>query len=224
MANTKLDVFNMAMYHIGTREDIADVNESSREAEVCRLLYPRVKDQVLRAAYWASAKGYSRLAVLAERDTAEDWVSGDPEPGFLYTYAVPNDFLFPRYLHTYSRFTLGNHNGQHAIFTNDEQALLFYTNNQENVALWDANLFMAMTYALAAHATMPLNGRPSRARNAAEQANAIILEARVANANSEEMQIDTVPPWIAARGYTGDATISRYFYPFGPLVNVGSSI
>lgn len=220
MANTKLDVFNMAMYHCGTREDIADVNEKSREAEVCRLLYDRVRDQVLRSAYWSSAKAYARLAVLAERDDTVAWTSADPEPGFRFAYAAPADFLYPRFLTTYERFTFGIHGTSQAIFANTEQAILQYTKSQDNVALWDPNLFMAMTYALAAHACMPLNGKPSRARNAAEQANALIIEARVINANSEDNQIDTVPSWIAARGYAGSIPDTRYFYPYGPTISL----
>lgn len=223
MANTKLDVFNMAMYHVGTREDIASVDESSREAEVCRLLYDRVRDHVLRAAYWDSAKGQSRLALLAERDDTVAWTAADPEPGFRFAYAVPNDFLYPRFLTTYERFSAGIYGGtQRAIFANTEDVILFYTLQQDNVALWDANLFMAMTYALAAYASMPLNGRPGRASNAAQQANNLIMEARVANANAQDNQIDTIPEWIAARGFSGSVVDTRYFYPYGPTIAIGS--
>lgn len=222
MANTKLDVFNMAMYHVGTREDIADVDEQSREAEVCRLLYDRVRDHVLRAAYWDSAKAYSRLAVAAERDDSLEWTATDPEPGFRFAYAAPNDFLYPRYLTSYERFSNGIYASNPAIFANTEAAILVYTKVQDNVALWDANLFMAMTFALAAYATMPLNGRPGRASNAAQQANNLILEARVANANAEDNRIDTVPDWIAARGYAGTVPDTRYFYPFGPTISLTS--
>jgi hypothetical protein len=224
MANTKLDVFNLAMYHVGTREDIADINEVSREAEVCRLLYDRVYEHVLRSAYWSSCKAFRRLAVVKERNPNAIWIDGDPEPGFRFTYSVPDDYLYPRFLNDYGRFSAGAHAGATVLFTDSEQALLTYTKRQDNVALWDSNLFMAMTYALAAYATMPLNGKPGRAQNAAQQANNLIVEARVANANSEEVQLDTVPPWIAARGYTGNITSARFFYPFGPLVNAVAGI
>jgi hypothetical protein len=159
MANTKLDVFNMAMYHCGTREDIADVNEQSREAEVCRLLYDRVRDHVLRAAYWAAAKGFSRLAVAVERDDTVAWVPTDPEPGFRFAYSVPNDFLYPRFLTSYERFSTGVLNNQSVIFANTEDAILQYTLRQENVALWDANLFMAMSFALWIVGTSTLTAR-----------------------------------------------------------------
>lgn len=222
MANTKLDVFNIAMYHIGTREDIADVNEQSREAEVCRLLYDRVRDQVFQAAYWTAAKGHARLAVLAERDDTVAWGATDPEPGFRYAYGVPADFIYPRFLTSYERFSPGIWQGQRAIFANTENAILQYTTRQDNVALWDPQLFTAMTWALAAYAGMSLHGKAQRAQFAAQQANNTILEARVSNANSENNQIDTTPEWLAARGYAGTAPDSRYFYPFGPMINLAS--
>lgn len=220
MAATKLDVFNMACHAVGTRDDIAAVGENSREAEVCRLWYDKVKNQVLRAAYWSSAKGYSRLALAKERDDTLAWASDDPEPGFRYAYYVPNDFLAARFDSTYARFTVGTYANQTAVFSNTEDMILFYTNDNENVALWDAQLLMAVGYALAAHIAMPLHGKASRARNAAEQANNLILEARVSNANLENNQIDTIPEWIAARGYSGSIADTRFYYPFGPMISV----
>lgn len=224
MANTKLDVFNLAMFQCGTRNDIAQVNEQSREAEVCRFLYDKVRDHVLRAAYWSCAKKHKRLALLATRDTTLDWVEADPEPGYLFTYAAPDDFLFPRYLTTFERFTPGVTGDAHVIYSNVEEAVLAYTFRQENVALWDPNLFMAMGHALAAYACMPLNGKPSRAQFNAQQANNLILEARVANANSEDNQLDSIPPWIAARGYSGPQSVGRFYFPFGPLINASSPL
>lgn len=222
MANTKLDVFNIAMYHVGTREDIADVNEESREAEVCRLLYPRVVEQVLQAAYWTSAKGHARLAVLAERDDTVAWTATDPEPGFRFAYAVPADFIYPRFLTSYERFSFGILGSAKALFANTEDAILQYTMNQDNVALWDPQLFTAMTWALAAYAGMSLHGKAQRAQFAAQQANSTIMEARVSNANSENNTIDSIPEWISARGFAGSVPDTRYFYPFGPTINVAS--
>lgn len=221
MAATKLDVFNMACHIVGTRDDIAAINEESREAEVCRLWYDKVVAQVLRAAYWSSAKGYSRLAVLVERDDTLDWADGDPEPGFRFAYAAPNGMLAARYDSSYQRFTVGIHANQPAIFSNTEDMILYYTMDQQNVALWDAQLLMAIGYAMAAHITKPLTGKTNAARAAAEQANSLIMEARVSNANLQNDSLDTMPEWLAARGYTGSVTESRFFYPVGPMISLG---
>lgn len=220
MPATQLDVFNMACHAAGSRDDIAGINETSREAEVCRLWYDKVRDQILRAAYWSSAKAYARLALAKERNDTLQWAVDDPEPGFRYAYTAPNDMLAPRYESGYGRFTTGVYANQPAIYSNTEQMILFYTKREENVALWDAQLLMAISYGLAAHIAMPLYGKPSRARNAAEQANSLITEARISNANLENNQIDTIPDWIAARGYAGSAPDVRYYFPFGPMISV----
>lgn len=223
MAATKLDVFNMACHIIGTRDDVAAVNEASREAEVCRLWYDKVVDQVLRAAYWSAAKSYSRLALAAERDDTLAWTAVDPEPGFRYAYAAPNDLLAARYDSTYARFTVGNYANAPAIFSNTEDMILFYTMRQDNVALWDAQLLMAMGYALSAHICKPLTGKRSLSQDCAQQANNFIIEARVSNANLENNQIDTIPDWIAARGYAGNITETRFYYPFGPMISAAEA-
>lgn len=220
MASTQLDVFNLALNAVGTRDDVGAINEESREAEVCRLWYEKVRDQVLRAAYWNSAKSYKRLALAATRNDSIAWTETDPEPGFRFAYYAPNDMLMPRYDSSYARFTTGVYNNQPAIMSNTEQLVLVYTMRQENVALWDAQLLMAIAYALAAHIAMPLHGKASRARQSAEQANGLIVEARIANANSENNQLDTIPEWIAARGYSGSITDTRYYYPFGPMISL----
>ncbi len=178
-----------------------------------------VRDQVLRAAYWPSAKAFARLALLATRDDTLAWASGDPEPGFRYAYAEPSDMLGPRYLTSYGRFTLGIHAGAKAIMTQEESALMAYTKSETNVGLWDVQLQFAIAHALAAFIAMPLHGKPSRAKKAEDTANNLIMEARVAAANSEENQFDSIPDWIAARGFSGAAPVSRFIYPYGPMIS-----
>lgn len=220
MAATELDVYNMACHAVGTRDDIGAINEDSREAEVCRLWYDKVRDQVLRAAYWSSAKGYARLALAKERDDTLQWANDDPEPGYRYAYYAPNDMLAARYDSTYSRFSVGVYANQTAIMSNTPQAILVYTKSQTNVALWDSQLLLAISYALAAHIALPLTGKPTLARQRAEQANSLIIEARVSNANLENNQLDTMPEWLAARGYAGSVVDSRFYYPLGPMISV----
>lgn len=214
-----VDVFNMACHSIGARDDIASPEEESREAEVCRLWFGPVRDHVLRAAPWNEAKAFARLAVVAERGDAA-WVNGDPEPGFRFAYAVPAGMLRPRYLADYSRFTLGVRNSQRVLMSNTENAILVYTKAEENLNLFDVNLQMALVHALAAFIAMPLHGRPNSAARSEEKANALIIEARVNAANDEMNTLDTIPDWIAARGYAGSITSNRYFYPYGPMISV----
>lgn len=217
----EVHIYNMALNAVGTKDDVAFTTEESREAEVCRLWFGPVRDHVFRAAYWPSTKAFARLALLAERDDSVAWATGDPEPGFRFAYAQPADALRPRYLTTFGRFSTGIHQGQKAIVSQEEAVILAYTKAEDNVALWDVSLQFAVAHALAAFIAMPLHGKPSRAKKAEDTANGLITEARVVAANEEENQYDSIPDWIAARGYGGSVAVSRFLYPYGPMINAG---
>lgn len=218
MANSVVDIYNMALNAVGTRDDVSSPNEASREAEVCRRWFANARDLILRAAFWPSAEAHSRLSVLAERDETEAWTSADPSPGFRFAYAVPSDLLVPRYQADFGRFVFSTYGDSRAVMSNTEQVVLAYTRQQTNVSLWDHALLMAIVYSLGAHIAMPLHGKPARAKSMAEQANNLILSARELASNTGENQYDTVPDWIAARGYAGVAPSQRYLHPYGPMI------
>lgn len=218
MATSEVEIYNLALSAVGTGS-VSATTEASREAEICRLWFGTVRDHVLRAAPWPSAKAHARLAVLAERDDTLAWVDGDPDPGFMYAYAAPSDMLTPRHLTDYSRFTLSVHGDVKAIMTNTEDALLYYTRSQTNISLWDVQLQMAIVFALGAMIGMPLHGKPSRVKTAQDQANALILQAREGEANTDNNEIDTVPSWLVARGYAENAPATRYYFPYGPMIS-----
>lgn len=223
MATSEPQIYNRALNAIGARNSVNSVSEASREAEVCRLWFGTARDIVLRAAPWSVGRSHARLALLATRDDTLEWAGTDPMPGFSFAYALPSDMLIPRYLSSYNRFTMGVFNDgsgdQMALMTNSESPILSYTKRVESIGLWDVQLEMAVTFALAAYICMPLTGKSQRAKMLADQANGILLDARIADANSEMNTLDTVPDWIAARGYSGSYPSARYFYPNGPMIS-----
>lgn len=225
MINDKVSIFNLALNAIGARNNVSSPDENSREAEVCRLWYSPVVDQVLASAPWPSARAFSRLALLKERDFDEDWVTDDPEPEFRFVYSVPSDILRPRYLSNYNRFTIASYPGDvKALMTNEEAAILVYTKRQENIALWDSELQMAIVYALASNICSPLTGKPQRSRSLLEQANNLVFAAREGAANTNEDQRESIPDWILARGYGGGWQQFKYLYPYGPLLSVITNV
>lgn len=228
---TPTDVANMALDQAGVRDAITSFSEVSREAEVANRWYGAVRDQVLRAAFWPSATGHFKLAVSAERDPDVAWTSAAPDPGWRFAYSAPSDMIAPRYLSDFSRFVLSNaSNGSRIIVAQAEGAVLTYTKRQEEPDAWDAALKMAIIYALAAHVAIPLTGTTTiggRGRLVdvlAEKANSLILEARVGAANDAESVYETLPEWIAARGYTGNTLPSKFFYPYGPMISVTEGV
>lgn len=218
-------IFNLALSAVGSKSSISSPTERSREAEVCNLWYESVRDQVLHAAPWPATRASARLAVLAERDVADAWVASDPDPGYAFAYSAPSNMLRPRHLADFTRFILGvTTTNKRAIMTNTEDAILIYTKRQTNPNLWDSELHLAVVYALAAHIAMPLTAKLERAKYVEAQANNIITAARVAAANVDENQYESIPDWFAARGYAGVAPLTRYVYEFGPLIQVTSGV
>ena len=221
MVPDEVSIYNLALNAIGARSNLSATSEKDRGAEVCRLWYPVVRDQVLAAASWPSCKSFKRLALLKAREDA-DWVTGDPEPGYSFIYSSPSDMLHPRYLSDFSKFSMSSYTGEiKALSTNTEKALLTYTRRNYTVGSWESELQMAVAYGLAANIVMPLTGKPQRAQLLAQQANDFIITARVAMANEDAESYETLPDWITARGYSNPNDV-RWFYPVGSLLQVSN--
>lgn len=220
--SSEVQVYNLALNAIGERSEISLPTERSRPAEVCRLWYTVVRDQVLASAPWPEATKIENLALLSEVDDEDGWVDTQPRPGYNFTYVLPSDALRPRYLTDFSSFLITHYGeGSRALHTNTEAAALAYTSRLTNISLWDAGLQMAIVYALAANICMPLSGKPSRAKSLIDKANELILNARADAANASNEVHDSLPDWITARGYRG-TTPTRYYYPQGGLLAYAS--
>lgn len=221
MASDLTGIFNEALSIAGGRVSISLPEENSREAELCRLWFPTIRDMVQRAAPWPSNKAFRRLAVVSMSE-GQVWDEGMPEPGFRYAYETPSDMLAPRYLTNFERFTVSiDAHGNKIINTNSANAILCYSRRNEQIPSWDTSVSLAITHALGAAITMPLTGRRGAAAEALEFANQKIAEARQLEQNLGEGTLESVPDWIAARGYAGGYTQVRYMYPETPLLTLG---
>lgn len=218
MASDETEIYNLALDTIGARNKISSPLEQSREAEACNLWFPNIRDQVLASAAWPESTKMARLGLLAEQDS-DLWVLGKPRPDLLNAYAIPSDCLRPQYLSDYSKFTIQSFAPEtRAIMSNSGSPVLIYTFRQTLVSLWSAELQMAIMYGLAASICMSLTGKTSRAKLLYEQANKHIIAARETAANAGDERLDSIPDWIAARGFTDTASRISYFYPFGALL------
>lgn len=216
-ANSEVGVYNLALNAVGETANVSSPTENSRRAEVCRLWYELVRDQVLEAAPWPEATKMRRLALAQERDE-DEWETGDPQPGYAYAFVLPSDCLRPQYLTDYSPFELMTETTKQ-LHTNNPAPILRYTAVQTNVALWSSNLLMAVVYGLAGHIAQPLSGKTSMTNMLVQRANDFILAARVSSANQPQHQIEAIPDWLQGRGYAHPTT-QQFFYPMGSLLNV----
>lgn len=219
MITDEVSVYNLALNAIGARNNVEITAEASREAEVCRLWYAAVRDQILAAARWPSARKFQRLA--ANSSAQDVWADGDPEPGFTNSFKAPSDMLRPQHLSSFGRFTLTASGSELIISCSEETPILAYTFRQTNIALWDSEMQLAVVYGLAAHICLPLNGKLQRAQSVLNQANAIVVNARVGAANTDDNPAQAMPDFLAARGGSNLA-FQPFVYFNGPLLSVPS--
>lgn len=206
-------VWNMALSACGARGTISSETETGREADLCRLWYPHVRDVMLKAASWPCATTWTALSVIAERDFSESWTNGAVPPTFRYTYAAPAEMLAPRNLATYRRFSVGLYNEANVIYADDEDAVLCYTRRIESPALWDSGLFDAVVAGLAAKLCIPLSGKEPRRDRLKDEAIEALLIARAQIANEEDAQYSSLPSWLEVRGISLPPLQSRYIHP-----------
>lgn len=229
MTKDVTNIYNLALSLCQHKSRVSAPTEASREAEICTLWYSITRDVVLRAAYWPSTGVYRRLALLAEWDGTTDWDQDDPSPDWTFAYSIPSDMLRPRYLTTYNRFRMDFYRPTsgspvRAIMTDLEDAILHYTFKQTTPAEWDDTLYMTVAYGLAGNIALPLTGKTTLADRNFQLANNNIRDAQAAVANSEEVQVDTMPEWIQARGYGDSGNLIRYYYPFGPAFSGSAQV
>jgi hypothetical protein len=163
-----------------------------------------------------------RLALLSTQDD-DTWLQGEPRPDLLNAYALPSDCLRPQYISDFSKFTIQSYAPeQRSLMTNKESPILVYTFRHTLVPLWSSELQQAIMYGLAASICTSLTGKTSRSKILMQSANDRILAARETAANTSDEKLDSLPDWIAARGYTDVAPRTAYFYPFGALLTSAS--
>lgn len=216
MSATVVSVYNMALAAIGTVARLQLPTDIGPEAAQCNLWYADVRDQILRSAPWDCAKAHVYLGVSSEKTDDASWVETDPAPGWRFAYGMPSNALAPRYIaESYARFEIGiNSNDQKVLYTNQQQAILCYTKRQTRVDVWESDLRAAVAFGLAAHIGMKLTGSQEKVRFVTAQAIDKILAARQNSANMPNFGLESVPEWIAARGYAQIAPATPYIYPW----------
>lgn len=225
MAQSQVNLYNLALALVGADYTVASTSEESVPAETCELFYENVRETVLMAAFWNSAKQFARLVEVTERDLSADWATTDPAPGYAYSYDIPSNMLRARYLTSFSQFELHYDTGNSKMVINanegsdtaTETPIICYTIDVTDVTRWEPDLYKAVYYAMAAHICMPLNGKITRARETAQAANDVILEARAQHLNEMNRMWAKRPHQLAVRGYEFSVE-APYYYPFGGLI------
>lgn len=95
---TPTDLANQALDAAGVETTIGDIEEGTREAQVCLRQYRHCLQQLLRAAHWDFARQTAPLQLLADA-TGNTPLAGTIVPvPWVYEYAYPNDCLKVRFI------------------------------------------------------------------------------------------------------------------------------
>jgi len=192
----KLAIFKMAVSLAGGRRLPASIDAATVEAEQCRLWYIIARDSVFRRAYWPSIRLTDALSVVTENDFVDDWSVGDPPLPWRFAYLVPNGLLGARKVGSADgsvsdapfalEYMQVNTVRTRVILTDCKGALLTYTKVNEDAALWDNHLQLAVAHQLAAHIVPALSGNAPLSSQAQSRANFFIAQALETQSNAEE--------------------------------------
>lgn len=154
---SQIDIFNMALSHIGATATVQDLNERSAERIICTRFYDTVRDALLayKSCPWSFAVKFEPLADI-----------GSPQEPWAYRYALPNDCITALYIAQ----TIGNNlrdeqqipfqivtaDTGRALLTNQPGASLCYVSRLTETERYSSPFVEALSARLAAAIAMPV--------------------------------------------------------------------
>lgn len=155
--SSEIDIYNMALSHVGTTVTVQDKLERSVERITCSRFYETARDALLsyKSCDWRFAETSVILAEL-----------GSPPTNWLYQYAFPNDCIRPMYIVIPGLqaprddqrivFQVSGGASSRVILTNQPEAELRYIQRITEAERFPAPFVEAMSLRLAALIAMPL--------------------------------------------------------------------
>jgi len=204
-----VDVWNRALDRIGQSKPIANEDDGSLAAAVCKRHYPDCLDEALELRDWPFARGQAALAQL----------DGVSRAGWVYAYALPSDFVAARGLIVGElRLSLQAEDDRvpHEIQSDDagegqlllcdleleDGDALVYTRRHETVSRWPRQFLSAVAWRLAAELALAIvKGKEGQllAQGCLTAFDSSLRVAFANQANQGQKDPDPDPPSIRAR-------------------------
>lgn len=191
MASSVIQIYNMALSHVGVATLVAAPDEDSAEAEACTTFYDTLRESLLRLRPWPFATRFLTMA-LVEADPTSEWS---------YSYRYPTDCLmFRRVLNPMGRSSrvrvphiLGTDDQGILVYTDEQNAQCEITSNVTDSLRFDSQFSLGLSWGLAAHiAPRVTGGDPHKlGANATKQFGTWLSIAAASAAN--EIQVDPTP-------------------------------
>lgn len=155
--SSEIDIYNMALSHVGTTVTVQDKLERSVERITCSRFYETARDALLayKSCDWRFAETSVLLADI-----------GSPPTNWLYQYAYPNDCIRPMYIVIPGLqaprddqrivFQVSGGASSRVILTNQPEAELRYIQRITEAERYTAPFVEALALRLASMIAMPL--------------------------------------------------------------------
>jgi hypothetical protein len=213
MAQTDVEICNLALTHIGQRAQVSSIEpvDGSAESTYCAVYYPVARDLVLEMHNWSFCMTRAALALTVE-----------PLFGWLYAYVKPNDSIkiigvyppdspgdigYPRMSAGYCSYEYANYdNGQRTsqafveeqglILTDQESAYARYKQKITDTSKYSTMVSMTISYQLAALLAGPMikgDAGTNKAKEMLALMSNYLGKAKAENASSQQNIIDHVP-------------------------------
>lgn len=181
-----VSVCNRALSKIGDEIQIASLDDSSKPARYCKILYPEVRDMVLRSYLWRFALKRYLLAPLCEKPLF-DWI---------YLYAVPADCLRVwRAAGDVAYQVEGKR-----ILCNENPFAFTGVSRVENPDDFDSFFVEALALKLAGELAVPLAASVSLKSELAKEYADVVRQARTLSAMEGAQETFTPLGWLESRG------------------------
>ena len=148
MAASETEIANLALNHLGV-SPIASFDEDSTEAEAMKLTYPTIRDVVLRDFRWPFATKFATLGLVERDPIGDEWS---------LSYRKPGDSLMLRRILSGARtdsrqsripYKESTDSGGKLILTDQEDAIVEYTQKITDTLLFPPDFTLALSYRLA---------------------------------------------------------------------------
>lgn len=194
MAN-EVEIWNLALSHIGDRANVQATTEQSAQADACRRFYAMSRDEILAEHAWTFAT--KRVAMAELTLDLDSWD---------YKYTLPADQLkvlsvLPEETpddHTSSPYLIENG----AVYTNVENATMRYVYRQTTTGVFSPKFVIALSHLLASRVAGPIiKGQQGRAEREGQMKLYILALglAKTADGNSDNTHRAYMPAGIMSR-------------------------
>ena len=184
---SEVDIVNNALLKLKANT-IQSIGQSGIEGESSEILYPQVRDAVLRAHPWNFAIGRSVLNQLTDTPAFE----------FDYQYQLPTDCL--RALELYNAPTADWQIEEDMLLTSESSAQLRYIKKITDTGRYDPLFVEALATRLASEMAVPITGSKATRDKLFQLYTVKIQEARTRDSQEGQPENLRSSTWVQSRG------------------------